>query len=216
LEQGRFAQAKAATRRCLDLLPPNHPLRKRVTQQLQQCERWLQLDEKLPAILQDNVKPADAAERIALAHLCRQYKQLYAASARFYTQAFAEQPRLAQDLRAGHRYDAACAAALAARGQGEDADNLSDKERTDLRKQALAWLRADLAGWTTVLDKGPPRARPVAQQTLCGWQKDPDLARLRDKDALAKLPEAERKAWGQLWADVATLVKRAQPRPDKP
>jgi hypothetical protein len=30
----------------------------------------------------------------------------------------------------------------------------------------------------------------------------PDLAGVRDADAHAKLPEAERKAWQALWADV--------------
>jgi hypothetical protein len=35
------------------------------------------------------------------------------AAARWYSEAFAAQPKLADDLNAGHRYEAACAAALA-------------------------------------------------------------------------------------------------------
>jgi hypothetical protein len=215
LKQGRFAQAREATRRCLVLLPPNHSLRTFATQQLRQCQRWLQLDEKLHAILQGKVKPADAAERLALAQLCQQYQQRYAASAYFYAEAFADQSKWAADLRAGHRYNAACAAALAASGQGKDAGKLDDKQRVSLRKQALDWLGADLVAWTKVLDKAPPQARPLVQRTLQHWQKDPDLAGLRDKAALAKLPEAERKAWDQLWTEVAALLKRteAKPRP---
>ena len=42
-----------------------------------------------------------------------------------------------------HRYCAACYAALAGTGQGEDAVKLDAKEQTRLRKQALDWLRAD-------------------------------------------------------------------------
>ena len=42
------------------------------------------------------------------------------------------------------------------------------------------------------------------------WQKDGDLAGLRDKEALAKLPPDEQKAWAQLWADVAELLKKAE------
>jgi Tfp pilus assembly protein PilF len=210
LKRGRFAEAQASTRRCLDLLPPHHPLRRPVAEQLRQCDRFLALDQKLPALLQGQAKPAGAAERLDLAQLCRQYKQLYAASARFYAEAFADQPRLAEGLQAGHRYNAACAAALAAAGQGQDADRLDDPGRARLRRQALSWLRADLAAWARVVDKAPPQARPAVRQTLQHWQQDPDLAGLRDKDAVAKLPEAERQAWRKLWADVDALLTRAR------
>jgi hypothetical protein len=44
------------------------------------------------------------------------------------------------------------------------------------------------------------------------WQRDPDLAGVRDKQALAALPEAQRRLWEQLWADVAALLDRAQKR----
>jgi tetratricopeptide (TPR) repeat protein len=208
LRQGQFAQARESTRRCLDLLPPHHAFREGVTQQLKLCQRLLDLEDKLPAILQGKAKPADAADRIGLAQLCQQHKQLYTASARFYAEAFADQPTLAQDLRTQHRYNAACTAALAASGQGKDADKLDDKERQRLRQQALDWLRADLAAWTTVLDKGPPQARPFVQRTLQHWQKDPDLAGLRDKTALAKLPETERQSWQKLWTEVDQLVQK--------
>jgi Flp pilus assembly protein TadD len=210
LKQGQFVQAWDATRRCLDLLPASHPLCKLVTQQLQQRQRCLELDEKLSAILQGKAQPADAAEQLALAQLCQQYKQHYAAAARFYAEAFAAQPRLAQDPRVQHRYHAAGAAALAANGRGQDADKLDDNERARLRRQALDWLSADLTAWTIVADKGPPQARPLVERTLQHWQTDADLASLRDKELLTKLPDAERKAWQQLWAGVAALLKRAQ------
>jgi hypothetical protein len=47
------------------------------------------------------------------------------------------------------------------------------------------------------------------QETLRHWQQDSDLAGVRDKGALAKLPAAERDAWRKLWADVDALLKRA-------
>ena len=40
--------------------------------------------------------------------------------------------------------------------------------------------------------------------------RDPDLAGLRQPDAIATLPAAEQQACRQLWADVADLLKRAQ------
>jgi tetratricopeptide (TPR) repeat protein len=210
LKQGRFAEARLATRRCLDLLPDNHPLRGSVTQRLRQCERLLALGDKLPALLRGEAKPADAAEGLALAQLCQRHKRLYAAAARFYADAFTDQPRLADDIGSGQRYDAACAAALAGGGQGHDADKLSDPERARLRTQALGWLRADLVAWTKLVDTGKPEARAAVQKTLRHWQRDADLAGLRDAAALAKLPADERQACHKLWADVEALLRKAQ------
>jgi serine/threonine-protein kinase len=211
LKQGRFAKAREATRHFLDLQPPTHRLYKLATQQLRQCERFLELDDKLSAILQNKAKPTNAAERLELAQLCQEHKKLYAAAVRFYTEAFNEQPRLAGDLRAGHRYNAACAAALAASSQGRDADHLTDPERARLRGRALVWLHADLAAWTGVVNTGTAQARAMVQSKLRHWQKDPDLASVRDQGAMAELPEAERAAWGKFWVEVEALLQRAGP-----
>jgi tetratricopeptide (TPR) repeat protein len=210
LRQGEFGEARVAIRRCLDLLPRDDPQRQLVSRQLRQCERWLALNEKLPHILEGKTRPADTAERLDLAQMCQQYKQLYAASARFYAEAFSEQPRPAEDLQAAHGYNAACAAALAAAGRGKDADKLGGQGRALLRKQALGWLRADLARWRKLVDGNKPQAGAAAQEALQQWQKDPDLAGLRDPEAVAKLPEAERVACRELWADVAALLQRAR------
>ena len=211
LKQGRFTEAQVAIRHCLDLLPPNHPLRQGVTQQLRLCEQLLQLDAKLPAILKGEAKPADTAERLTLAQLCQQCKRLYAASARFYTEAFAADPRLAADLRQQHRYNAACAAALAGCGQGKDADKLDTKERAHLRQQALDWLRADLKAYRQTMEKSADKAGPTIAQRMQHWLQDTDFAGLREPTALAKLPEGEQQAWRQLWTDVADLLKKAAP-----
>jgi serine/threonine-protein kinase len=213
LMQGRFAEARAATRRCLELVPGDRPLGRFASAQLRECERLLALGGRLPALLKGEVRPQDTAERLALAELCQQHQRRYAAAARFYADAFADQPELADDRGAGRRYNAACAAALAAAGQGTDAATLDDKERARLRQQALGWLRADLAAWTRVVEKGPAQARPQVAPTLAHWQQDPDLAGLRDREALARLPEAERQACRQFWGDVRALLQRAQAKP---
>jgi hypothetical protein len=220
--QGDLGGAIAAYRRLLDLLPPHDPSRKAVTQQLRECQRWLELDQRLPALLQGQAKPADANERLVLAELCQQqHKRLYAAAARFYAEAFAEQPRLAEDLQAGHRYNAACAAALAAAalaaaGQGRDAAGPGDAERLALRRRALTWLRADLAARARQMGSWRPGAPAEAQRALRHWRQDPDLGGLRDKAELVKLPEAERRACRDLWAAVDELLRRAQPKPGQP
>jgi hypothetical protein len=40
------------------------------------------------------------------------------------------------------------------------------------------------------------------------WQRNPDLAGLREKDALDELPEAEPSAWRKMWADVEELLDK--------
>jgi hypothetical protein len=112
------------------------------------------------------------------------------------------------DLRAAHRYNAACAAALAAAGQGRDAPKPDDMERARLRRQALGWLQADLALGGKEAEKGTPQARAEVQKMLRHWQKDPDLAGVRQADALAKLPQAERAEWQKLWGEVAALLEK--------
>jgi hypothetical protein len=121
---------------------------------VRQCERLLELDEQLPAFLEGKITPAGPGERIELAVLCS-LKGLHRAAVRFYEEAFAAQPKLAGYLNPGHRYNAACAAALAGCGQGQDAAKLDDKERAGLRRQALDWLRADLEAWRRLLDQEP-------------------------------------------------------------
>ena len=81
-----------------------------------------------------------------------------------------------------------------------------------MRRQALTWLRADVALLVEQMKSGKPAGRAV-QATLLHWQKDSDLAGVRDQGALAKLPEQERGDWQKLWADVAALLKKAEAKP---
>jgi len=55
---------------------------------------------------------------------------------RFHADAFAADPKLADDLRFQHRYNAARWAVLAAAGKGADTKDLDDKARARLRQQA--------------------------------------------------------------------------------
>jgi hypothetical protein len=109
-----------------------------------------------------------------------------------------------------HRYNAACAAALAGCGQGKDADKLDTKERAELRQQAIKWLQSDLKARHTLLEQAPDLARPMTAKQMRHWLQDPDFAGVRGTESLAKLPEAERRQWQQLWADVADMLVRAE------
>jgi serine/threonine protein kinase/tetratricopeptide (TPR) repeat protein len=178
------------------------------------AERMAALAPRLPSLLAGDSQPADAKERVTLAQVCG-HKKLYSAAAGFYTAAFATEPNLAEELRS-YRYGAACVAAQAGCGRGEDAATLDDAERARLRQQALDWLTAELAAWAKLADSATDR--PNLRQALQNWQRDSDFAGVRDAAALAKLPEAERIAWQKFWADVAELLKRTdEPKaPEKP
>jgi hypothetical protein len=110
-----------------------------------------------------------------------------------YAEAFVENPLVAEDLARGHRYNAACAAALeAARGESDAAE---------WRGRALEWLNADLAA----REKAPSGLAA----TLERWKRDPDLAGVRDR--LDELPMPEREACRSLWAAVDRTSAAAHP-----
>jgi tetratricopeptide (TPR) repeat protein len=133
LRKGRFAEAKTSTQTALKLLARDDALQPIVSRQLQQCQTLLALEAKLPDVLAGKVQPADQRERLGFLEVCR-LQQRHAAFATLAAAAFAADAGLADDLKAGHRYNAACAAALAGCGAGKDADKLEGKERAHLRR----------------------------------------------------------------------------------
>jgi serine/threonine-protein kinase len=185
---------------------------------VRQAERLVALEDKLPALLSGKMQPANPAEQVAIAQFCCDYKKRYATAVRFFADAFAAEPKLAEERgsQTSNRYNAASCAVLAAAGLGTDAAQLADAERSRLRQQALDWLTADLAAGAKLAER--PDARARLRQALEKWQKDIDLASVRNETALAKLPEAEREAWRKLWSDVAALIARtdAPKAPDSP
>src|SRR5581483_3107864 len=161
---------------------------------VRECERLVELDRLLPRALRGDAEPASAAETLELASLCQlPCKRLHATAAHLYADAFTAQPQFAADLESFHRYNAACSAALAAAGQAEDAKLLPDKVTNKLRRQALQWLRADLALYAGMAKRDDPKAKAFVRERMQHWQKDPDLASVRDPAELQKLPESERR-----------------------
>jgi hypothetical protein len=134
----------------------------------------------------------------------------YVPSARLYDGALRADSKLADDPRSGHRYNAACAAALAGAGQGEDKPPPDEGEKARWRKQAVAWLAAELALWTKQAEPGSSQANALVVGKLRHWKQDTDLAGIRDAAAIQALPEDERKACRALWADVDALLERAK------
>jgi tetratricopeptide (TPR) repeat protein len=174
-----------------------------------EARRLVQLEATLPSILRGETRPSDAVHRLELADLCSN-KGLPAASARLWDEAFSERPELADDLARFHRFNAACAAALAGTGSGKDDPPPDEAARLGFRDKARVWLRADLAAWARVLDGADEPARKKVAPTLAHWKADPDLAGIRDEPVLAKLPEAEREAFRSLWAEVEALSQKVE------
>jgi serine/threonine-protein kinase len=207
--KGQFTEALTCLRQAHDLgaKKPSWPYSS--ARMIQECERLIVLDNRLPAVLLGSAGPLIRAERIEYARFFLQYKQLYGTAAGFFEQAFTENPGPAQDLGNHDRYDAARAAAQVARGQGEDAALADATQRTRRRQQALDWLRAELAIWAKLLDEKKSHGRAQVANALRDWQREPALAGIRDAAALAQLPQSERDACRELWAEVGKLLARS-------
>jgi tetratricopeptide (TPR) repeat protein len=213
-DRGELRQALEALRRGHELGSKNSRWPYPSAQWVRNVERLVELDGKLAAILSGQKQPADAAERLALAELCQlPSKKQYAAAVRFFQDAFAAEPKLPGDQPSDHRYNAACAAALAGCGQGADAAQLDSKGRDRLRQQALDWLRADLKAYRQLLEKSQGKAGPAIAKQMQHWLRDDDFAGVRGAAALARLPTAERQEWEKLWQEVEVLRQGAAERP---
>jgi serine/threonine-protein kinase len=142
-------------------------------------------------------------DALALAELARS-KRLLAASARLSAAALEGLPAVAREPGNHVRYNAACTAALAGAGEGDDASGLDEADRRRWREQAVAWLREDLAIWQGRIDTEGLRVRRIVNH----WTVDPDLAGIRDEAEVTKLPAEEQEACRALWRDVAALLER--------
>jgi Flp pilus assembly protein TadD len=206
LAMGRFEEAVAKFREVIRLNKDDAAAHNNLGEAVKLAE----IAKRLQAIRHRTDQPRDAAERIEFAQLCQDYLKQFAAAARFYDEAFAADPKLADDQSGRHRYNAACVAALAGCGKGTDADKLDDKERARLRRQALDWLRANLEAWVQAIGKEPDKVRLFLVQQMRKWLEDTAFAGVRGPEALAKFPEAERQPWRKLWDDVANTLAQAQ------
>jgi tetratricopeptide (TPR) repeat protein len=202
LQQGKYAEAEAQYREALRLRPDDPEAHAKLGIALA-CQGVVAEAEYGRA----RDRRPGAREALFDPSMALYHQRKLAASARLFTKALAAEPKLAEDPSTGNRYNAACAAVLAGCGAGKDAAKLNDAERARLRRKALDWLRADLAAWGRLLEKQPDQARPLVQQKMQHWQADLDFDGVRG-DELARLPEAERQAWQQLWKDVEQMLKR--------
>jgi tetratricopeptide (TPR) repeat protein len=197
LDLGRFDEAHAALRRSLELLPAETKMAGLAQQALQRCDRLQALEGRLSGIVRGTDRPAGAAEEIDLAELCARTRRA-ATAARLYAHAFAAEPGLAE-IPGSHRYQSARAAARAGCGEGEDDAPLDDPTRAGLRRQALAWLRADRDVLAVQYTRANSEYRKSVVWLLRLWLHDAAFAGVRDKEGLARLGDGERRQWQAFW-----------------
>jgi hypothetical protein len=128
-------------------------------------------------------------------------------------------PKLADDRQAQYRYNAACAAVLAAASMNTTAEGegkMSDAERAVLRQKALILLQTELDTWSKLLETENEEQRQRVAKTLHHWRDtDSDLSSVRDEAELAKLPESERVEWKALWKRVDELIAKSTSTEEK-
>jgi hypothetical protein len=76
---------------------------------------------------------------------------------------------------------------------------------------ARDWLGADLAQWSEPHEPTTGAVPREVRTQLARWRIEPDLACVRDPEALARLPDSERASWNSLWASVGALLANGQP-----
>jgi tetratricopeptide (TPR) repeat protein len=203
--QGKFREALAERRTGHALGSKRSDWPYPSDQWVRRAERFVELEEHLPAFLRGERIPVDASEAASLGRVCY-LKDLYGTSARFWLDAFRREPALAEDSSAGHRYNAARAAAMAGCGKGRDDPVLAEKERMRCRAQAHTWLTAELAARSKEIESKKPGAEASVKRRLAHWKVGPDLAGVRDPDGLKKLSPDEQKEWRALWSAVDALL----------
>jgi serine/threonine protein kinase len=208
LQQARLLDALDAFRMGRALSVDDPKLSAEADDRIRYTSLFAALEARLDNVLQGSDKPADAEESINFAQLCHLYKKRYASAVGFFERAFADKSEVAKKLEVDYRFDAACAAIQASCSQDKSDAALDETKRTELRRKALRWLRADLERYAELVEKDMAQARTEVFNVLQVWQHSDQLARVRG-DALSDLAEDESKEWRKLWETVAALRIRA-------
>jgi hypothetical protein len=75
-------------------------------------------------------------------------------------------------------------------------------------RPGTAAAASDLSAWKKMLRSDAPADRDLAIRMLAHWQADPELAGLRDVEALSKLSDAERAECCEIWDSVDAVLLR--------
>jgi tetratricopeptide (TPR) repeat protein len=211
VDKGQLAEATAVLKDALapGRIPDTNKQKRLLQVQLNEYVAWVKLADRLEHVLLGEDRILGPEDQIALGRICLFFKHLYVNAGVFYAEAFGARPELANDVRNNNRFDAACAAALAGTGQGDDVAALQERDKQVWRERARHWLEEDLAQWNKLAASDNPDDRAMTRAAMFRWKQERYLVGIRNKDALQKLPEGERDVLQKLWDDVDVVLKRA-------
>ncbi len=120
-----------------------------------------------------------------------------------------------------YRFHAIRAMAQASVGGGKDGFLTTDKDRAECRTDALRWLKDEITICKEYASRDPSSGtnqtigtqdtRTAANIRLHCLRLHVDLEPIRNKDIIAKMPEADRKMAEELWAEVEKLFDKLNP-----
>jgi eukaryotic-like serine/threonine-protein kinase len=164
------------------------------------------LESRISTIL-NSESTKELSELLSVAEYCyRTFR--YALAAQLYGAAIELEPTVTGDRKSEVRYNAACCAALAANGRGY-LEPLEDQTKDQFRRQAIAWLRSELADWKKELEANSLMNQKFIFNSLTHWKSDSDLAGLREPVYLEKLVDGEVQECHSLWKEVEELLQIA-------
>jgi hypothetical protein len=204
---GHFTEAASVLQRAFDL---RHLVRRPWnddTQFLQEAQRLAPFEPLLDRFAGGEAPDASAAERAGAGSIALR-RGLDRLALRLPREALEADPSLATTNDQRYRYDAACVAARLCAGQSLDLRVVDDAERTNLRRQSLAWLQETLEQWRQWFDDGQVEAS-VIREKMEWWRSDPDLLPFREGPVLDALPAREQAVWRELWAAADELAADA-------
>jgi len=213
MAQYRLAEAAATLHRAVTVTQPKpgkkaDPLRERLTTAYARVQKLQALERRLPALVAGREKAEDGGEALQVAWLLAHQAQ-YAAAAEFFGVAFELEPALANNVQAGNRFNAACAALVAGSIRDQGGRKLDAKERERLRRRAIEWLQAELVALSESLEKEPLQSQWLLREALARWRSSPDLDSIRDSEGVEPLPAAQREKSKELWQQFRDIEARA-------
>jgi tetratricopeptide (TPR) repeat protein len=201
IDDGRLSEAKAAVEACLKGMPAKDPERPAMQNLASRIKELFDCEGRLDDVLAGKQQVTPRRRRLC-ATVCL-VKRRYLEAVRLFDEAFALEPPQDDDV-----FAAACAASRAAE---QAAGDMPAAERTGLRNKAIAWMRADVAAWSKVLDSSGKEADRVRLlRSVYPWRREPNLAPIRDADAIRALPPEQQAQCRALWRDVTALLMRAE------
>jgi tetratricopeptide (TPR) repeat protein len=203
-DDARYAEASAQFERAFELgvSRSTHELT------LERARRLARAEVRLGKVLEGRAAPNDAVERLTFASLCAA-RSLYASAVKFYGEAFDESPAALKDFEEFYRYQAACAAVMAAAGKDKQHPDPPIDARASHLRLALRWLDAELSDLTASFGTSRGVFRGFLLGRLRNMHRDSRLSLLRDREALGAFPESIRTACGRFAADLASALDAA-------